>query len=147
MRSPNEDHMAGVMHILSYLKPVPERGNITDRRFASGYFTFVGGNLVPWCSKNQNAMSQSSAKFEYREIAQGIGCCYKAPLNPVQHDPTKCVEVDWHFIKEKLEHKLISIAFVPSSKQLANMLTHVVSKCRFESSLDKLGSTDFYAPN
>ncbi|KAL6293348.1 hypothetical protein ACE6H2_001490 [Prunus campanulata] len=46
--------------------------------------------------------------------------------NPVQHDRTKYVEVDWHFIKEKLEHKLISIAFVPSSEQLADMLTHAV---------------------
>ncbi|KAI5328423.1 hypothetical protein L3X38_027820 [Prunus dulcis] len=38
--------------------------------------------------------------------------------NLVQHDRTKHVEVDWHFIKEKLEHKLISIPFVPSSEQI-----------------------------
>ncbi|CAL9011736.1 unnamed protein product [Prunus brigantina] len=36
MHSPSEDHMANVMHILSYLK-------FTLRR---GYFTFVGDNLV-----------------------------------------------------------------------------------------------------
>ncbi|CAL2271104.1 unnamed protein product [Prunus armeniaca] len=48
--------------------------------------------------------------------------------NLVQHDRTKHVEVDWHFIKEKLEHKLISIPFVPFSEQLADMLTHALSK-------------------
>ncbi|CAL8992441.1 unnamed protein product [Prunus brigantina] len=64
--------------------------------------------------------------------------------NSVQHDRTKHVEVDRHFIKEKLEHKLIYIPFVPSSEQLANMLTH--AKRRFEDSLDKLGITDIYAP-
>ncbi|CAL2276761.1 unnamed protein product [Prunus armeniaca] len=62
--------------------------------------------------------------------------------NPMQHDRTKHVEVDRHFIKEKLKHKLISIPFVPSSNQLANMLTHAMSKRRFEDSLDKLGITD-----
>ncbi|KAM2593818.1 hypothetical protein TB1_042916 [Malus domestica] len=72
MHSLSEDHMAAVMRILSYLKgafgkglifrkhghlEVKEytdadwAGNITDRRSTSGYFTFVGGNLVTWRSK------------------------------------------------------------------------------------------------
>ena len=34
--------------------------------------------------------------------------------NPVQHDRTKHVEIDRHFIKEKLEKKLISLSFVRS---------------------------------
>ena len=43
--------------------------------------------------------------------------------NPVQHDRTKYVEVDRHFIKEKLDAGLICIPFVPSKDQLADMLT------------------------
>ncbi|KAI5328449.1 hypothetical protein L3X38_027846 [Prunus dulcis] len=68
MRSPSDDHMAAVMRILSYLKFAPGR----DRHSTSGYFTFVGGNLVTWCSKKQNVVSRSFAKFEYRGIAQGV---------------------------------------------------------------------------
>ncbi|KAM1175476.1 hypothetical protein ACFX19_028475 [Malus domestica] len=30
------------------------RGDVTDRHSTSGYFTFVGGNLVTWRSKKQN---------------------------------------------------------------------------------------------
>ncbi|BBG93591.1 transposable element gene [Prunus dulcis] len=41
-------------------------GSVTDRRSTSGYFTFVGGNLVTWQSKKQNAVSKSSAEAEYR---------------------------------------------------------------------------------
>ncbi|BBH03130.1 transposable element gene, partial [Prunus dulcis] len=94
--------------------------NITDRHFTSGYFTFVGGNLVTWRSKKQNVVSRSFAESEYRGIAQGV-CeilldaatklycdnqyAFEIANNPVQHDRTKHVEVDWHFIKEKLEHK------------------------------------------
>ncbi|CAL9029200.1 unnamed protein product [Prunus brigantina] len=39
-------------------------GSITDRRSTSGYFTFVGGNLVTWRSKKQNVVSRSSAEAE-----------------------------------------------------------------------------------
>ncbi|KAI5328443.1 hypothetical protein L3X38_027840 [Prunus dulcis] len=68
MHSPSDDHMAAVMRILSYLKSAPGR----DRHSTSGYFTFVGGNLVTWCSKKQNVVSRSFAEFEYRWIAQGV---------------------------------------------------------------------------
>ncbi|CAL9016991.1 unnamed protein product [Prunus brigantina] len=46
MHSPSEDHMGAVMRILRYLKVTPGKGRST-----SGYFTFVGGNLVTWRSK------------------------------------------------------------------------------------------------
>ncbi|BBN70342.1 hypothetical protein Prudu_1459S001500 [Prunus dulcis] len=185
MHSPSEDHMVVVMHILSYLKFAPGRGllfkknghldlegytgvdyarNITDRRSTSGYFTFVGGNLVTWRRKKQNIVSRSSAESEYKGIAQGVceilwlrpnvatklhcdnQSAFEIANNLVQHDQSKLVEVYRHFIQEKLEHKLISIPFVPSLEQLADMLTHAVSKRRFEDSLNKLGITDIYAP-
>ena len=47
-------------------------GFVTDRRSTSGYFTFVGGNLVTWQSKKQNVVSQSSAEAEYRGMAHGV---------------------------------------------------------------------------
>ncbi|RVW35312.1 putative mitochondrial protein [Vitis vinifera] len=37
-------------------------GNISDRKSTSGYFTFVGGNLVTWRSKKQKVVALSSAK-------------------------------------------------------------------------------------
>ncbi|KAI5351800.1 hypothetical protein L3X38_004691 [Prunus dulcis] len=93
IHSPSEDHMVAVMRILSYLKFSHGRsllfkknghfdlegytdayyaGNITDRHSTSGYFTFIGGNLVTWHSKKQNVVSRSSAESEYKGIAQGV---------------------------------------------------------------------------
>lgn len=148
-------------------------GHITDRRSTSGYFTFVGGNLVTWRSKKQNVVSRSAVEAEYRGMAQGIcellwlrlllteiGSEVGGPMqlycdnqaaraianNPVQHDRTKHVEVDRHFIKEKLDEGLVAIPFVRSEEQLADVLTHAVSEKVFWDSLDKLGIGDIYAP-
>ncbi|KAL9426998.1 hypothetical protein AB3S75_033725 [Citrus x aurantiifolia] len=66
--------------------------------------------------------------------------------NPVQHDRTKHVEVDRHFIKEKLEAKIIEIPHVWLEDQLADELTKAVSTQAFNKCLNKLGMCDIYAP-
>lgn len=148
-------------------------GNLTDRRSTSGYFTFVAGNLVTWRSKKQNVIARSSAEAEYRGMVHGIcellwlkillseiGYEPKEPMllycdnqaareienNPVQHDRTKHIEVDRHFIKEKLLMKIVDIPFVRSNSQLADMLTHAVSAEVLHKSLSKLGLEDIFAP-
>ena len=66
--------------------------------------------------------------------------------NPVQHDRTKHVEVDWHFIKQNLEAKIIWFPFVKSEDQLVDILTKAVCSKIFHNSLDKLGINNIYAP-
>ncbi|KAB2607811.1 hypothetical protein D8674_010979 [Pyrus ussuriensis x Pyrus communis] len=89
------------------------------------YIAYAVRNLVTWRSKKQNVVARSTAEAEY-------------PNNPVQHDRTKHVEVDRHFIKEKLDVKLIDIPYVRSEDQLADVLTHAVTTRVFQNSLDKL---------
>ena len=62
--------------------------------------------------------------------------------NSVQHDRTKHVEIDRHFIKEKLENKIISLPFVRSKDQLADILTKAVASEVFNNTLCKLGIGD-----
>jgi hypothetical protein len=94
IHAPSEAHMDAVNRILRYLKSAPGRGlmfsrhghldieghidvdwagSVTDIRSTSGYFTFMGGNLVSWRSKKQNVVSRSSAKAEYRGMAHRVG--------------------------------------------------------------------------
>jgi hypothetical protein len=85
MHSPSEEHMKVVTRVLRYLKSSPGKGilftkgenlniegftnvdwagSIEDRRFTSGYFTFMGGILVTWRSKKQEVVARSSAEAE-----------------------------------------------------------------------------------
>ena len=84
-------------------------------------------------------VARSSTEAEYRAMAHGVCellwlqtflhdlgilkdgpmklyCDNKAVINiahnPAQHDRTKHIEIDWHFIKEKLSEGLICMPFV-----------------------------------
>ena len=63
--------------------------------------------------------------------------------NSVQHNRTKHVEINRHFIKEKLEANIIKFPFIKSEYQLADLLKKVVSSRVLHNSLSKLG---IYAP-
>ncbi|KAD0631047.1 hypothetical protein E3N88_43956 [Mikania micrantha] len=146
-------------------KAAMKAGDKGDRRSTFGYFTLVGGNLVTWRSKKQKVVALSSAEAEFRGIARGLAevlwirkllaeigfsqtkasgimCDNKAAIqiseNPVQHDRTKHLEVDRHFIKEKLEAGIIELPFVRSEDQLADILTKAVNGRIFNKCLDKL---------
>lgn len=64
--------------------------------------------------------------------------------NLVQHDWTKHIEVDRHFIKEKLDSGLISVC--SSKEQHAHILTKGLSSPIFERIVSKLGMEITYSP-
>ena len=64
--------------------------------------------------------------------------------NLIQHDRTKHIEVDRHFIKEKLEEGVMCTSCVPSEHQLADILTKWLNSSMFHDLVFKLGMGDIY---
>ncbi|RVW64572.1 Retrovirus-related Pol polyprotein from transposon TNT 1-94 [Vitis vinifera] len=161
MNNPTEKHMTAVIRILRYLKMTPGKG----------YCSFVWGNLVTWRSKKQSVVARSSAEAEFRAMAQGICegiwlnrlleelrvplkhpmvlyCDNQAAIsiakNPVHHDRTKHVEIDRHFIKEKIEEGVLKVSYTPTNCQTADILTKALARVNFEDLTEKLGMINIY---
>ena len=116
-------------------------------------------------------VARSSVEVEFRSVALGICevlwirrlleelkisstlpvklyCDNKAAIliahNPVLHDRIKHVEVDKYFIKEKLENGLICMLYIPTTKQVADVLTKGIPTKQFDRLIGKLAMKDIF---
>jgi len=128
---------------------------------------------VTWKSKKKSVVSRSSAEAEFRVMTRGICellwlrsileglrikidepmrlCCdnksaISIARNLVQHFRTKHIEVDRHFIKEKLDSGVICTPSVSSEGNLADLLTKGLNNNNFEKFVSKLGMIDIHSP-
>nr|GEV48704.1 copia protein [Tanacetum cinerariifolium] len=148
MHDHREPHLASLKRVLRYIRGTLDHGlqlhissisqlnAYTDadwagfpvtRRSTSGYYVFLGDNLLSWSAKCQVTLSRFSAEAEYRGVANvvaetawirnflrklhnslftttlvycdNVSAVYMS-TNLVQHQCTKHIEIDIHFVRD-----------------------------------------------
>ncbi|KRY83042.1 Retrovirus-related Pol polyprotein from transposon TNT 1-94 [Trichinella pseudospiralis] len=138
-----------------------------SRRSTFGYImTFCNGPIV-WSSRVQKTIALSTVEAEYIALTEDVkevkwirqNQVTPTPLfsdnqgaafltkTPQHHRRTKHIDIRYHFIRTEQEQAVVSVEYIPSDKQPADMLTKALSsprhlKCRQMRCMnaDKVGS-------
>ncbi|GJV81975.1 ribonuclease H-like domain-containing protein [Tanacetum coccineum] len=180
MHDPREPHFSALKRILRYVRGTLDyglqlfsssttslvaysnadwAGCPTTRRSTSGYYVFLGNNLLSWSSKRQPTLSRSSAEAEYYGVANVVAkTCWlrnllhelHTPLssamlvycdnvsdvylssNPVQHQRTKHIEIDIHFVHDLVAAGQVRVLHVSSRYPYADIFTKGLPSTLFE---------------
>lgn len=133
-------------------------GDLDTRRSTSGYVFNVGSGAISWLSKRQATVALSSCEAEYQAETQAtkeaiwlqgllqhltgeqpqatiIYCDNQGAIalakNPQFHARTKHIDIQHHFVREKVAEGKVQLSYIPTDKQIADGLTKALPKDRF----------------
>ena len=129
-----------------------------DRRSTGDSCVFLGNNLISWGCEKQRTVAQSSTRAKYKAFADAaanviwlrtllfelgipissslvlwcdnIGTTYLSS-NFVFHARTKHIEIDFHLVRDMVADGFLSICFLSSRDQLADIFMKPLSSSKF----------------
>ncbi|GKA88607.1 retrovirus-related pol polyprotein from transposon TNT 1-94 [Tanacetum coccineum] len=149
MSNPGREHWEVVKWLLRYLKGTSKatlcfsrkevvlkgfsnldyRSCLDSGKSTTGYVFIVGGTTVSWMSKIQKYVDMSTTKAGYMAIVEAgneLSAIHLAK-NSVFHGRTKHIKIRYHYIRELVSEGMLSLNKILRAKNLADMLTKVVT--------------------
>jgi hypothetical protein len=141
--------------------------NCLDTRRSIGGYTFsLGLGTISWNAKKQKTVAASSCEAEYiagfeaakeaiwlRALFTGINlpplnpttimCDNNASINlsedPTLHTRVKHIDINYHFLRERVQSKEISLSYVRTKENIADIFTKPLERNQFTKLRDCLG--------
>jgi hypothetical protein len=133
-------------------------GDLEDRRSTIGFVFVMGGEAISWSSKQQPTIVLSTTEAKYmanmqatkeaiwmtklmkelgymkQKKAMVIRCDNQGAIsltkNPTQHVQTKHIDVQHHFVGERVENGEVTFEYCSIKDMVANVLTYALPKER-----------------
>jgi hypothetical protein len=124
-------------------------GDLGARKSTSGYVFMLGGACVSWSSRLQSVVAQSTMEAEYiaasmatkealwlRNLLSDFGmvvspvqilCDNQSAIavatNPIMSQRAKHIDLQYHFLRDRIVRKEIALSYVSTKSNLADVLT------------------------
>jgi hypothetical protein len=145
--------------------------NDTTRKSISGYCFTLGAGAITWSSKKQKSVALSSTEAEYMALTQAVKeaiwlnrlledldhkasggvpilvdnqSCIALAKNPEFHSRTKHIDIQYHFIREKVELGVINLEYCPTKQMVADVLTKGVTKDKHQWCTKAMGVRPYF---
>ncbi|GJY98621.1 putative RNA-directed DNA polymerase, partial [Tanacetum coccineum] len=133
-------------------------GDSDDQRSTGGFAIYLGSSLISWTARKQRKISRSSTESEYKALVdtvaeltwlqallnelgihssstpilrcENLGATYLS-ANHIFHARIKHVEIDYHFVRQKIDQRDLRVQHISTHDQIANIFTKLLPTPRF----------------
>ena len=140
-------------------------GDKNDRKSHTGYLFCLNGSPISWTSKKQTTVATSTMEAEYMALSDAsreaiarlqqlseLRFVIPTPTllsdnqgaleiaeNPTNFQRAKHIDIRYHFVRHTLESNQISIDYIPSSDNPADVLTKALEPAKHERCIERIG--------